>query len=566
MLLISNETRIRKHVGLFDPGALISAVVIAGLSCVGTALSDSAQPVVGSLGIAAYYVFQFFLTLAVTYFFALSIFSYFDSNTKHSIETAAISFRAKHLLKYSGVCFCAWMIWIIAHWPGTMRDDSIPQFFQAMGYYPFYTQHPIFDTIWFGFFWKIGAMLGDLKLGLFLYVIVQAMLTSLVFAFILCCLRVFGVPRALINSLLIFYAISRAIYQPIDTMSKDAFNGYLFALVVILLVYYIKIESPSRRISVVYAISVFLCIASKRSMMYVIIPSSLCFIFYLFKHSQVKNAINLLIISLLPTFIFLFIWNPISIKMLNAESNATYEMFSIPEQQVTAAILKNPSVLSSVEYDELNEYMDSNAAISAYNPSRSDEVSGVVRTKPDKIALLKIWLKVLQRDPVTCLKSFFTMTGKWFSLSTPIDYGHDMEAELLNPERMKAWSSFFSGNEQLTEELLGGLRTEKISNQWLFKLTEFLDATQKSLAPICSYGLFAFAVPVAVLIYGISRKQIEVILLSIVPLLLLFSYLVGPIALYWYSIPSVYIAPIVLCFPLLFRNRNTARLDDAFVE
>ena len=43
--------------------------------------------------------------------------------------------------------------------------------------------------------------------------------------------------------------------------------------------------------------------------------------------------------------------------------------------------------------------------------------------------------------------------------------------------------------------------------------------------------------------------------MSLIPLLLLCTFLIGPIALYWYTVPIVYIAPLMLSFPLLANQR-----------
>lgn len=537
----------------FDAAALVAAVIIAFASCIGTLYADPNRSG-SSLGVLIRSCLLETIILAIAvYIILFLLFQHFDSNHIQEFKhTDFTNIDLKFLIKVFCILLVSWMIWIIPHWPGTMRDDSIPQMLQAMGYYQFYTQHPIFDTLWFGLFWKLGAFLGDLKIGLFIYVVVQAILSALVFSFIVSYLRMTGVSNGLIALAIVFYAFSRSVYQPIDTMSKDAFNGYIFALVVLLQVDIVRCNGAwLNRCGCVflYICLLFFCIASKRTMLYVLIPSALLISLYLY-FNKAAGA-KLAFISLVPTLLFLLIWNPISILITDASSNATYEMLSIPEQEVTACISANPSILSQEEYEDLNQYYDYRCAIEVYNPSRSDEVSGVVRENPNKAALFKTWIKVLVRDPKECVKSFLSMSGKWFSLTSTIDYGHDMEEELLNPVRIQAWSSFFGDDVEKTESILGELRGGDNSKSGITKRLEDLDNAQRALAPLCSYGLFAFAIPVSVAIYALSRRLKTVVILSVIPALVLLSYLVGPIALYWYSIPSVYIAPLVLFLPLI---------------
>ena len=544
---------IRKRTQIFDSAAFIAATVISLASCVGSFFLESNRPEFSTISTLSDFAMKVTISLIILYIVLKCLFNHFDYS-KDSVNFESDFRRVDRdcVIKTALIFLLVWSTWILAHWPGTMRDDSIPQMFQALGYYHFYTQHPIMDTLFFGIFWKLGLLFSDLKLGLFLYIVVQAILTSFVFALIVSYLRMAGISGNLILCTVFFYAFSRAVYQPIDTMSKDAFNGYLFALVVLLQVDIVRTNGVwlnQRRCLMFYACAVFLCIASKRTMMYVLVPSAIFISIYL--RSSNRHCIKLILYSILPALVFLFVWNPVSIAILDADSNPTYEMYSIPEQEVTACIIANPEVLNLDEYEELNQYMDSERAIQVYNPTRSDEVSGTVRRNPNKFALLKTWGKVLVRDPKTCLKSFLLMSGRWFSLASSIDYGHNMEEELLNPSRMQSWSSFFDGDVKKTEEVLQGLRGGSDIPLILSESVEFLDVIQRGLAPICSYGLFAFAIPSSILIYGISRREKKVVMLSIIPFLLLISFIVGPIALYWYSIPSVYIAPLILSMPLL---------------
>lgn len=40
-----------------------------------------------------------------------------------------------------------WTVWITLHYPGAMRDDTLAQLFQYFQYAPYWTQHPVFDTL-----------------------------------------------------------------------------------------------------------------------------------------------------------------------------------------------------------------------------------------------------------------------------------------------------------------------------------------------------------------------------------------------------------------------------------
>ncbi|MFR4831359.1 MAG: hypothetical protein ACLUA4_00775 [Bifidobacterium sp.] len=77
------------------------------------------------------------------------------------------------------------------------RDDTIAQFMQSSGYHFYYTQHPLFDTLVFGFFWELGFALHHVLLGLGIYVLVQTFSFAIGVMLVLCYLRKIGAARSL---------------------------------------------------------------------------------------------------------------------------------------------------------------------------------------------------------------------------------------------------------------------------------------------------------------------------------------------------------------------------------
>ena len=78
------------------------------------------------------------------------------------------------------------------------------------------------------------------------------------------------------------------------------------------------------------------------------------------------------------------------------------------------------------------------------------------------------------------------------------------------------------------------------------ELLEGFDTWQATDLPLLSsYGLFCFAFPLDVLVYLIGRGRGTSFLALLPYLILPASLAVGPIALSWYSIPSVYATPLV---------------------
>ena len=556
--------------GTFDMLSCALSIVISLLSNTGTRFVQYQSLQIASPADAAVFVIKIILYAAALYLVIRAVVSFWDGSTHGRTGSASAPARSPILsirLSDRGLyraCFlimmAAWLLWVIPHLPGTMRDDSIPQYLQYFGYVDYYTQHPIFDTLCFGIFWDMGAALGSPLIGLSIYIIVQCALTAACFSLLLVYLRRRGVPDAALVILLVFYSFARVIYQPVDAMSKDSWNGWSFVLSMICVVEIARTHGAclQRRLYLFGTIvSIFICIASKRTMLYVLTPTLV-----LFALTQIRRkrswAARTFAAGTVPALAFLLIWNPLTVALFGATQNTTHEMLSVPVQQVIYTVKENPSALSDEERRELSEYIQIDRAVQVYNPWRSDEATGCINPDGDVKTLVKYWIKLGLEHPKDYLASFMNIAGQWFSLDIPINYGHDLEDELLTDARMEGWASFFpDGGKREAESVLRTFRSERPELlQKSYEVLEQIDSMRATRLPVfSSFGLYAFAIPITVAAWSIARRNLVSLGMSLIPLLLLCTFLIGPIALYWYTVPIVYIAPLMLSFPLLANQR-----------
>lgn len=221
----------------FNGAALLTAMIISALSTVGYKYANiytmKGQPLSLYLTTAAWFV----IWALIGYIGLWLLFNAWDNKQAGSIwKTNTFQFGA---LCTVGMML-SWTLWITLHYPGAMRDDTLAQLFQYFEYAPYWTQHPVFDTLIFGSFIRLGIVLGDQWFGLYIFLLAQALVTAATFTYILLYLRKHGTPRWLVIGSLIFYMFARVIYAPLNTMSKDAINGWSFALTCLYMVEIIR--------------------------------------------------------------------------------------------------------------------------------------------------------------------------------------------------------------------------------------------------------------------------------------------------------------------------------------
>jgi hypothetical protein len=463
-----------------------------------------------------------------------------------------------------------WMVWAIAHFPGALRDDTFAQLFQYYGVHRYYSQHPVLATLVFGFFWDFGALLGNPAIGLFALIVIQIVLTACVISASTVFAMRQGMPHAIAVALIVFMALGRAFYQPVDTMSKDALNGWLFVLSLLCFARITETKGSwlleSRWNAPVSTLAMTFCFATKRTMVYaffgaVLIIAVVCL--FSRRRRPSKKALCAAALVLLAPFALCFgLIQPVLDASLQVAHNATYEMYSIPEQQVVRTLAEHPDALTADGYQELDSVLNLDAAISTYNPNRSDEVSSTIRKNADVAPLLRCWLALGAWYPSTYATAYAELASGWTSLSLPLDYAHEVEGDLLSPVRITFWANgFFGGDEDAMRAFFSNCDFSLPS--WLSganALLENMDAWKARHLPVfSSYGLFCFAVPLVTFVYLVSRKRFRGLCALLPYYLLLGSLYVGPMVLFWYSIPFVYALPLVLGVPFSSERGNRQR-------
>lgn len=498
-----------------------------------------------------------FMCLTMLFVFALglilfSIWSY--AETASSDTCREISGR--HFIILSIILFLAWLPWIISHYPGTVRDDTIPQLFQWYGEYPYYTQHPVMDTLIFGVFFSLGDLIGSRTAGLFIYILIQNLLAACLFSGILCYIWKHGTPRSVVYVVAVFLAFSRVVYQPLDAMSKDSINALVFCALILGFVEIVRSNNSvlfSKKFSIPYFAGVIICVGTKRTMMYVLLIIFVIYLAYLLcKKASVKLY---LAVTIAPVILGSILVVPLINRAVDADENKTYEMYSVPNQQIIRTIISHPESITEDELGRLSEYIDVERACEEYNYWRSDEVSACIRDSSKLYSCLDIWIRLGLKHPDTYFAAWLGTSANWFSLTNPISFGHDSGVEYFDEGHIEMWRGFFNSSVE-ADTFLSTLNFQRLEAfEPLHDLLEVFDSIQAGIYAISSYGLYASLLPVLLMAYAAISRNVKLVITSVVSFALLASFIMGPIALYWYSIPAVFITPLILSLPYIFSNR-----------
>lgn len=143
---------IRRTWGTFDALSCVLSIVISLLSNTGTRFVRYQSLHIASHADAAVLVVKIVLYAAALYLVIRALVSFWDRSAHDRTGRASaparspiLSIRLSDRSMYLAcllIMMAAWLLWVIPHLPGTMRDDSIPQYLQYFGYVDYYTSIP----------------------------------------------------------------------------------------------------------------------------------------------------------------------------------------------------------------------------------------------------------------------------------------------------------------------------------------------------------------------------------------------------------------------------------------
>ncbi|MEG0324014.1 MAG: DUF6020 family protein, partial [Raoultibacter sp.] len=238
------------------------------------------------------------------------------------------------------------------------------QLFLVYAIEPFYNGNPLFDTWVFGLFWHLGDALGNRAVGLYIFGIIQSLLSAASFAFMLTYMKRIGAPRVITGLSLAAICLLSIFPLAAMSMSKDSFNGWLFILFAVLFVEMCRsrgsiLKNPWFIAS--FAVITILTIATKKTMLYVVLLAFLAF-FLFNKGFRIRSAVTfapivLVAVLLCDMFMPAVMQNGAIEKKPTSPPSSPTTFILIPLQQ-TGRLLASGAEIPPEQYDQLERFIN----------------------------------------------------------------------------------------------------------------------------------------------------------------------------------------------------------------
>lgn len=392
-----------------------------------------------------------FITAAVGYFFlikymiSLLLVGYDKLGQSKWSNRFANWLLGKHCFR--NVFFLLLLLWapvIFLSYPGNLCYDVLGQIEQGLGMSRYTAHHPLFHTlIVSGMIRIVSGLTGSMNLGLFAYILLQAVMLAAALAGIMARLNKRGISLSFRCIILLVYLLSPMYSNIVSTAIKDV--PFMAAVVWYILLLEELVSEGSERKNVKYWVTLVLVqtltgLLRNNGIYMVVISGIGVALYYGWKYSRKeigawKQPVLILCCLVILPFVGYQAGSKGLSATLHAESGSKAEMFSIPFQQTARYLQLYRDTLTAEEKMAIENVLgDVSRVAERYNPDISDPVKALYRRDAgmsELAAYFKVWASCFFRHPGVYFEAFFIHVYGWFDPAVCSAIRYEAETDLF---------------------------------------------------------------------------------------------------------------------------------------
>ena len=443
---------------------------------------------------------------------------------------------AKHIdvLTFFFLLLC-WFLMLLAVYPGFFTYDANSAWWQVANR-TFSTHHPLVHVLMLGgIICAVHKVTDSYNLGIACYMIVQMIIVSGGFTYLLSFMRKRGVSRIARSISVLYFAFFPVVIMYTLCSSKDTI--YSVALLMLLLAL-LDMSSDTQTFFASTQKKTFFVLSAVAMMLFrkngvyafaVMVP-----VLLIYYKKYFKRIVGLFSII----FLLYFAINVGLAEVVHAEGGGKQEILTVPIQQLARTYKFSPESFELEDIETLHEILPEESIV-LYRPKLSDPVKAGFRNDAfakDKSKYIRLWLRVGLKKPMSYINAWLVNSyGFWYP-DTVIDVYSGNKTFTFTYED----SSYF-GYE--VEE--PGYRDSKIP--WLDEVYRRLSLEiSKEKIPLVSMlfspgAMFWFVA--FVFAYVLYRKKYDLVIPYLMVLLVWLTMLLGPtylpryVLIFWFGMP-----------------------------
>ena len=343
------------------------------------------------------------------------------------------------------VMIILWLPFIIAYYPAILSPDpsfQIKQFFGIPNKYSTYNimidpnvtitgHHPVIHTLLLGGCVKIGTLINNVNLGLFLYSIIQITVLASVLAYTIKFLKNLGISNKYLFLILLVYSFVPVF--PIYSMSavKDVIFGSLVILYIIALYKIYKSDDLKTKSIIQFLCLLVLIVLFRNNGIHTILLS-LPFLLLLKKSKKIRLTILCIVIFI---FGFNYSYNSVILPYLKITPGSVREKLSVPFQQTARYVKYHSDEVTNEEKQAIDKILGYDTLADRYNPELADPVKNEYNkyaTDEDLKKYFSVWFDEFKKHPKTYIEATINNTyGYFYPLKTSWYYHSNYDTRIV---------------------------------------------------------------------------------------------------------------------------------------
>ena len=452
------------------------------------------------------------------------------------------------------VLFLFWLPYLLLMYPGNLSNDTTGQltmFYTLMGHGERWltAQHPVFDTLVFGLVTYPFYLAGNLRMGVFVCILLQEVCTSLAIALSLVwARRRWGASRGLVCALLVFLAVCPLVPLVVASLSKDTFFSWVYVLWLTLFLDTVRKESPDvRRIACMALLCALMCLTKKFGFYVVLLSLLAALVHSVVRWQSARRAgnntntartatVGFLILTLFSALVAL-VATPALESALGARKANNVDMIIVPIQQTAMCYSRHPDAYTEADLEVVRRFVNTDVIDKGkWNPQNTDSIK---QSGHGAKEFLQVWAKV----GVSHVGDYI---DGWMRLEAPL-FTFDAIVPLFD-SHWHTWSKpEVIAESNYEKPALSDTASKSISGwyTWL--------KTVPGVNLLISQSLYAVILPLFVLA-ALSGTRRQGVWLAFVPVLASFmGILISPMVqphfeTMRYLLPFVYTSPLLITF------------------
>ena len=437
--------------------------------------------------------------------------------------------------------FLCWLPYLMTYNPGLVNYDTVNQvldFMDGVSAVPFgyvggqeevvvlyNAHHPVFVTLIFGTFIKIGVILGNPSVGLFMYIIVQMILAAIIFSFaIKYSSELVGNSESVSIALVAFFALCPVIPYYVCIMLKNSLHSLLSVLfVLVYLRMTLKPEALSVKEKLLWCITSILLPLTQNTGIYLVILTSIPLVI-----KNVANSRKFLSCTLAAVVLMMLFITKVLYPVCNIFPGGKQEMLGTLFQQTGRYVRDYGDEVTQSEIEAISAVVDYDVLKNNFTFDTTDTIKATYNlhaSKQELINYLMVWFKQGLKHPDAYFRGILPICGQFFAM------GYDVGIFDHIPTAEGIWTQI--KHVKPDEE-------RSVVTDWYYWIRSF-----PLISLLFQHALYVLWIPM----YAIYRKLIsgEKSLLFIVPFVVnILFVVVSPMGYSRYALSLIFTSPILL--------------------